>query len=155
MAENQRATPKFEVIEYEGKPARKYPNGDIRNEHGNLIKISPERAFEMQKRRKEQGTQVARQAIKKYTQSATVAEGIEKIVGKRVELAMKGTGRDSNDAARLALLMAGAYAVNQPLEVKTNIQQNNVRYELPKEYLDALNQLRREGVIEGETNDEG
>ncbi len=68
--------PKYEVIEYEGKPARLYPDGAIRNEKGHwlaqhpgAVPITHENARELQARRWMLATERTAQWITKEAQS--------------------------------------------------------------------------------------
>ena len=155
MAETNGTPQKFEIVEHEGKQVRRYPDGTLRGEHGHIVGQSRERAIQLRQRRNEQGTEVARRAIRKYTGSETTAEGIEKLVGKRIEVAMTDSGRAGNDAARQVLMMAGAYQpANQTVSVSGAVQHVPVS-PLPDEfweYLDRRVAEKRE-AIEVEAHD--
>lgn len=153
MDEDRRTAPKFEIVEHKGRQVRKYPNGTLRGDHGEIVGMSSERARWMGQKRREQGAQIARRAIRHYTQSETVAEGLEKLIGKRVEVAMTDKGRAGNDAARFVAIMAEAYAVNQSVSVSGAVRHIPEPPRLPQAYLDALEKLARDEVIEGEVND--
>ena len=156
MAEDRRTPKKFEVVEHDGRMVRKYPDGTLRGEHGHIVKggLPSHLARERGAKRREQGAQAARRALRSYTQSQTVQEGLEKLVGTRVEVAMTDKGRAGNDAARFVAIMAGAYAVNQSVSVSGAVHHIPEPPRLPQAYLDALEKLvRDEGVLEGEVND--
>lgn len=139
---------KFEVIEYQGKPARLYPNGTIRGKHGHIVGQSSERGSDLRKRRNQQGTETAREAIRRATKSETFDEGFAKIVSKRVEVAMTDTGRAGNDAARWLSMVADAYNPTRVLDVQGTVTHKAQAPQLPESYYRALEALaREEGVV--------
>jgi SLT domain-containing protein len=155
MAEDTRAKDKFELIEYQGKTVRKYPDGTLRGEHGHIVSQTPQRALELIKRRKEQGTMSARKAVARATGSDNFAEGYEKLIGKMVEVVMTETGRSKTDAMRFLAQATGAYAANQPVELRSTQNNNNfvVIQEMPQEYYEAMERVagRQEEVIDVDT----
>lgn len=149
MAENDGTTQKFEIVEFEGKQVRKYPDGSLRNDHGAIVKISPERGRLMQQRRKITGLVEAGKAIQEATESETPEEGVRKILKKRVEVALTDNGRAGNDAAKLVLLASGHLTNERKVDVSGEVQ-HRAMPELDPETLEALMRIverRRQEVI--------
>lgn len=155
MAQDSRPRSKSEIITYEGKPARKYPDGTIRNERGQVVTRTPESAKALADRRHQLAKDAIISGVKKATGEPTFYKAIEKLAAVRAEVAMKDKGRAGNDAYTKLLIQMDAYRPNQQVEVR-NIQQNNsLNVEMPQAFYDALDRLTKQNVIEGELHDEG
>lgn len=130
----------YEIIEFNGKPARKYPDGAIRNEKGQLMQFPPslegkniqnsEQASALAKRRK----QLYLEAIEQGLQDAapgygTPHEAVRHIIKKRAQVAMSDEGRAGNDAARLVLEAADALQDKK----QENVQVQRMEYTIDEE----------------------
>ena len=136
----------YEIIEYEGKEARKYPNGVIRGEHGHVLYFPPEIGRAMVQR-KEWGKLSAGEALAKATDSETPEEGWSKIIAKTVRVALENDQRPGNDAVRLIGQATGYLQDARQLEVKGQV--NHVP-QFPPWYFEKMKQLAEEKVIDAE-----
>jgi hypothetical protein len=145
----------YEIIVYEGKEARRYPNGIIRSPKGYILYLPPEVA----RQRKEQAIAKARisaeEAVTKGTGSETPEEGWGKIIRARLEVAINDKGRAGNDATRLVGIALGYFRRDDKMEIDKHIHQVNVP-ELPQGYFETLRRLaesRNRDTIEGKVTD--
>lgn len=154
MAEDSRAIQPYEIIEYEGKEARKYPNGVIRSPKGYIVFMPPEIARGMERQRKVSGEERAREGIKLATQSESPEEAVMKIIRARALVAMTDNGRAGNDAAKLVLVASGFLTPERKVEVNGEIRHNAVLPEFPPKYLERIKQIADRDVIEGRVIDD-
>ena len=150
----QPGTLKYEVIEWEGKPARRYPSGVIRDELGHILHLPPEAARGMRQARKDIAKLVAGEAITEGTNSSTPEEGAKKILKARLEVAMTDKGRAGNDAARMILIAAGYYPQDRKIEVEGHVEHKPVYPEFPPEYLERVRRLVEKDIVEGRVIDD-
>ena len=151
MAEDKRTSQPFEVIEYQGQEARRYPNGVIRSPKGYILSVPSRVAQEMARQRYIIGEEKAREGIKLATMSETPEEGVMKIIRAKTIVAMTDNGRAGNEAARLVLTQAG-YMDKKSSVTETN-NQVNVLQPLPKAFLDYIRKQSEAESIEGKVLD--
>jgi hypothetical protein len=158
MGENRQTlqsdTVGYEIIEWEGKPARKYPSGLIKDERGHNLFLPPEIARAMQQARKDIARLVAGEAIAEGTNSTTPEEGAKKILSARLEVALHDKGRAGNDAARMLLIAAGYYPQDRKVEVEGHVIHKPALPEFPKEYLEYVRRLAERDTVEGRVIDD-
>ena len=144
----------YEIIEYEGKEARKYPDGVIRSPRGYIVFIPPEIARQHREQRTAKAKMSAEQALAQGTKSETPEEGWGKILMARIDVALNDKGRAGNDAARLVGIAAGYLTQERKLEVEGNVD-HKVTPQLPPEYHKYLKRLaERPQAIEGRVIDD-
>ncbi len=146
---------KYEIVVVNGKELRKYPDGSLRDTHGAIKKMSPERARRMQQGRAVKGMILAGEAIQEETGSESVDEGVKKVIRKRIQVAMTDNGRAGNDSARWFLEMAKYFNADKKLDVAVQHKVPPIQIdEETKELLQNLLQERRDGtVIDGKAED--
>lgn len=114
----------YEIVEYEGRSVRKYPDGSLRNEHGSFIRpsvtLSPEQAKAMVQARWNKARQKALEAIKEETGVEDEWDGVKAILRKRVRVALTDDGRAGNDAAKMILQAADVMRDHRIKEVIVN-----------------------------------
>ena len=156
MGENrqtlQPATVDYEIIEWEGKPAKRYPSGLIKDEHGHNLYLPPEIARAMRQARKDIAKLVAGEAIAEGTNSVTPEEGAKKILRARLEVALHDKGRAGNDAARMLLIAAGYYPQDRKIEVEGHVEHRPILPDFPPEFVEYVK--RKAEAIEGRVIDD-
>lgn len=143
---------KYEVVIHNGQEARKYPDGRIRNAHGNIIAITPEAARAQRMHRKDVSHEVAGEGLKQAMETETPEQAWQMIVARITEIAKKSKGRDSILAAKFLGEATGFTSDTKTVEVQGQV--NHVP-QLPPEYFEALKRIPA-SVVEAEfeeTND--
>jgi len=153
MGEDTRALQPYEIIEYEGQEARRYPDGVIRSTKGYVLSLPPDVARELERRRRAIGEERAREGIMKGTQSDTPEDAVMKIVRARAIVAITDQGRPGNDAAKLVLQAAGYLNPEKTVQVSGEVN-HKVAPQLPQDYLDYVRRRAAKEVIEGSFIDE-
>ena len=135
---------KYEIVEYEGKSVRKYPDGSLRDEEGLFIRpssslaITSERAKELATIRWAKARQSAIDAIKQETGVENEWDGVKAILRKRVQVALTDSGRAGNDAAKMVLQAADVLRDHRIKEVIVNHG-----YEVSPRMIELLKEVAR------------
>ena len=150
-------TPKYEIIEFKGQPARLYhKDGSIRDEKGHVLKkpdyimkysITSELSKEYRSRRKELMLQAVEDGVIKATKAADPYAAMSRIIQRRAEVAMKDDGRAGNEAAKIVMEALDAYQDKKSENV--NVQRNEyVIDEATQNMLLDIMSNRQEDVID-------
>jgi hypothetical protein len=153
MAEDTRLAKPFEVIEYEGQEARRYPNGIIRSPKGYILHLPSDVARERERIRRAKGEERAQEGIMLATQSESPEEAVMKIVRARTHIAMNDKGRAGNDAAKLVLTAAG-FLNERSVRVEGEVKHQAVLPELPQAFLDFIQKHQEREIVEGKVIDD-
>lgn len=159
MAENQGTSESnpvgYEIIEYRGQEARRYPNGVIRSNKGYILHMPSEVAKSVKAEQIRRGQESAQDALRHGTRSETPEEGWGKVIMKVVDRAMQDkNGRVANDAARLLGLATGFMSRDSKVEVDGQVLHRPVLPELPPKYMEYLKKLAERDIVEGRVLDD-
>lgn len=134
----------YEVIEYEGQPARKYADGSIRDEKGHwLVRSSPaplfttENASEMGKRRKQKMLEAVEQGVMDATEMPNPYEAVSLLIKVRAQVALEDKGRAGNEAAKMVLEALDA----KPDKQSETVQTQRMEYVIDPETLAMLEKI--------------
>lgn len=144
----------YEIIEFRGQSARRYPDGCIRNEKGQLLVFpphlegknitSPERASELGRRRRERYLEAIEAGLKDAQPGLdTPEEAVRRIIAKRARVAMTDEGRSGNDAAKLVFEAADILAEKKQQVVQVQ-KHEYVMDEETRNVLETLIRMKRE-----------
>jgi len=147
----------YTEVEYKGMVARRYPNGDIRNERGQVLKladnspllnehaITSENAHEKHLQRKEKILRAIETGVMRVTDAPNPYEAISRIVEKRAEVALNDSGRAGNDASKIVLMALDA--LQDRRQETTQVQRHE--YSIDPETMrivEAMAQARRDNT---------
>lgn len=145
----------YTIVEFNGQQARQYPNGDIRNEYGQVLKlgnnrldvhtITSENAHSFHKMRKEKVLKAIEAGVMRVTDAPNPAEAIGYIVSKRAELAMTDNTRVGNDAARIVLQALDAFQDKTQESIQTERKELVIDPDTMR-IVEAMVRMRRDGV---------
>lgn len=126
----------YEIIQYEGKPARRYENGTIRDERGRVKHIPSHVARAIQQKQKDIARLAAIEGVNEATGKKTYFESIQALFKVRAEMAMNDRTRAGNEALRIILQGTGLG------QEKVTTVQGEVKHrvipQFPKQYLDYI-----------------
>jgi hypothetical protein len=147
------AESKYELIEYKGKAARRYPNGVIRDERGSRILHLPHNiALAIKHGQKDIARLAAIEGMNEATGKDDYYESVKELFKTRTKMAMNDTTRAGNEALRLILEHTG---LGQDKMTTTNIQ--GVVQHVPvmsDSYWQAMKELQEGEIIEAENEPE-
>lgn len=149
----------YELIEYEGEPARKYPNGEIRHHiRGYVLKFPPEHGRALANRKKDLAQEAALEGLTKGTGSKTAEEAWAKIVATKAKGALENDDRAGTEMARFVGKATGFIDDNRQVEVSGQV--NHVPVPIDEETRKVLLKLIQErrdnpNVIDGEVKPSG
>lgn len=139
-----------EEITYNGKPAKRYPDGTIRHVRGYILFLPPEVAAQRRYQGVEKSRIAAEEALARATNTETAEEGWSKIIEAKTKIALEDKGRAGNDAARLVGIAAGFYNKTQVVQVDKKVTHGLAPF--PREYTDYLKK-KNGSVIDAEFED--
>lgn len=123
-------------IIHEGKPARLYANGDIRDLRGRIVKLGDDRmrqyaitsetAHEFHQKRKEKILKAIEAGVMRVTDAPDPYAAISRIVEKRAEVALQDNNKAGNDAARIVLQALDALQDRRQETTVTNRQEYSI-----------------------------
>lgn len=147
----------YTIIEHNGQQARLYPNGDIRNERGQVLQlaqnrlaehaITSENARDFHRMRKEKTLKAIEEGVMRVTDAPNPAEAIARIVSKRASIAMKDETRVGNDAAKIVLLAMDALQDKRQETTQTQVHEYRLDDDTMR-IVEAMIQARRGNTAE-------
>jgi hypothetical protein len=138
-------------IRDDGTEVRQYPNGDIRNQKGQIIEsvnlsahaITPDNARQYHAMRKDKILRAIESRVMDITKTNIPADAIGAIVGKRAEIAMNDDTRTGNEAAKIVLQALDAYQQKDTGDKTTTIRNEYVLDDKTREIVMRIAESRR------------
>lgn len=146
----------FQIVIHEGRELRDYGDGSLRDEKGIVRHVNSAVARERGMQRYYKGKEAVAQALQDYYNTESPEEGLYKLALKKIAIADQDNTRVGNEAFRMVLKSSG-YIDDGTMQRREEHRIPEVRFELPKEFQDALKEVLtryERDVIDGEFVDE-
>jgi len=147
----------YEIVQHNGRQARLYPNGDIRDDNGRVLQlgddrlqvhaITSENARQYHQMRKEKILKAVESGVMRVTNAPDPYAAISRIVERRAEVAMSDNTRAGNDAARIVLQALDALQDKAQETTVTHVTEHKIDPDTMR-VVESMLRARRDGNIQ-------
>lgn len=144
----------YSIVMYQGKELRQYEDGTLRDEKG-IIRSAPSAVMrERVMHRYHMGKEAVAKALQDYYSAETPEEAYYKLAMRKIEIAANDNTRVGNEAFRMIGKAAG-FIDDGTMARREDQRLPEVKFELPKEFQDALKEVLKDygQVIDAEVED--